>query len=451
MNLTNKKIALVSLGCDKNLIDSEVMLGLLRDAGADIIVDESTADIVIINTCGFIKAAVEESTEAIENMFSEKNKDAKVIVAGCMAERYKEEIYEKFPDVAAVIGTGEYENIVSIINDIYISDGARVSKFSEAFGCVPEEMMKNRMVSTPSHYAYIKIAEGCDNHCTYCAIPSIRGKLKSREIEAITEEAKTLAARGIKELIVIAQDTSIYGVDLYGEPKLHSLLRKFSEIEGIEWIRVLYCYPEHIYDELINEIAENEKICKYIDMPIQHSDDNVLKRMGRRGTNAELRSVIGELRKKIPEIAVRTTIITGFPGETEEEFNNLLGFVNEMRFEKLGAFAYSREEGTPADLMQGHLPEKVKRKRMGKIMEAQQAISSEKCRERVGKEVEVIIDNIYEKGVYIGRTQADCPDVDGVVLVRSGKELANGAIVRVMVGDCYEYDLIGDVINEFTE
>ena len=371
------KIAFVSLGCDKNLMDSEIMLGLIEEEGYIITPDESDADIIIVNSCGFIMDANEEAIDNILRIADYKinGKLYGIIVTGCMAQRYKEEIFKSLPEVDAVVGTGDFEKIGEVIKAL--TEGKKqVKLITDSNNKLREENSLKRKISTAGGFAYLKIAEGCDNLCTYCTIPSLRGKYRSRTMESLLSEARMLSENGVKEIIIIAQDTSMYGTDIYGKKALPNLLRKISEIDGIEWIRILYCYPENITDELIDEIYKNDKICQYLDMPIQHSDDKILKRMGRKSTREGLLSVIGKIREKMPDFCVRTTLIVGFPGETEENFNNLVNFVKEAEFDRLGVFTYSREENTPAYKMRDQIDEDVKKQRKDYIMELQKSISS---------------------------------------------------------------------------
>ena len=368
-------IAFISLGCDKNRVDSEVMLGILKERGYNPVSDESDADIIVINTCCFIKDALEESIETIIEtaQYKEEGKCRGIIVAGCLAQRYEKEIFEEMPEVDAVIGTAAYESVADVADRI-LGGEKRIKVIEDIDTHMNEENAGKRIISTSGHYAYLKISEGCDNHCTYCIIPKLRGKHRSRTMESLVEETKQLAEAGVKELLVVAQDTSIYGRDIYGKPMLHELLKKLCAVEGIEWIKLLYCYAETLTDETIQAMAEEDKICKYIDIPIQHGSDTVLKRMGRRSSRKLITDKIAALRKAMPDICIRTTIITGFPGETEEEFEELADFVKELRFDKLGVFTYSPEEGTPAAEMKDQIDERVKEERKDYIMELQKTI-----------------------------------------------------------------------------
>ena len=448
----NKKILLVSLGCDKNLVDSEMMLGMVAEKGFSITDDENKADIIVINTCCFINDAKQESIDTILQMAElKKNGSLKaLIVSGCLAERYREEIQKEIPQVDAVIGTTAFDQIAEAIDEVLEGNGRN---HYEDLNAVPIAG-KKRVVTTGGHYAYLKIAEGCDKHCTYCIIPKIRGKYRSIPMEILLEDAKKLAEDGIKELILVAQETTLYGMDIYGEKRLAELLRELAKIDGLSFIRLLYCYPEEITDELIQVIKEEPKICHYLDMPIQHASDAILKRMGRRTSNQDLIEKISTLRKEIPDICIRTTLITGFPGETAKDFKQLKDFVTQIRFDRLGVFAYSAEENTPAAKMKKQVPAFIKNARKNKIMKLQQAIAFEKAEEAIGKDVQVLIEGkLPEDGVFIGRTYKDAPNVDGYIFVRSDRDLMTGAVINVSVTGSHEYDLIGEEIyeNEFTE
>ncbi len=441
-------IAFVSLGCDKNRVDSEVMLGILREKGYTLVSDENEADIIVINTCCFIKDALEESVETIIEMAEYKNggRCKGLIVAGCLAQRYEQEIFNEMPEVDAVIGTTAYESVADAADRILVGE-----KNIKILKSIDDSMYENnaskRILSTPGHYAYLKISEGCDNHCTYCVIPKMRGKHRSRTIESLVEETEILAKDGVKELLVVAQDTSIYGRDLYGKPMLHELLRKLCEVDGIEWIRLLYCYAETLTEDTIKTMAEEDKICNYIDIPIQHGSDTVLKRMGRRTSSGLIAEKISALRKAMPDICIRTTIITGFPGESDEEFNELAAFVEKMKFDKLGVFTYSPEEGTPAAEMDNQIDEELKEKRKDYIMELQKRISAEKCDEMTGTTVKVIVDGrIPEDKVYCGRSYKDAPDIDGMVFFSSDYEIMSGDFADVKINEASDYDLIGEAV-----
>ena len=464
-----KNVLFVSLGCDKNLVDSEKMLGLLNEAGYRVAQEESEADAIVVNTCCFIHDAKEESVETILEMaeWKKKGRLKALIVTGCMAQRYQDEIQQEIPEVDAVIGTTGYTEIVPILDEILAEAEASQKEAAveepkeksfvnccPSIDLLPASLADKRVVTTGGYTAYLKIAEGCNKRCTYCIIPYIRGHYRSFPMEDLLEEARKLAEGGVKELILIAQETTVYGMDCYGRKALPELLTKLCEIEGIEWIRILYCYPEEITDELIAVMKKEKKICHYLDIPIQHSEDTILKRMGRRTNRAELVSLVEKLRKEIPDIVLRTTLITGFPGETEEEFKNMVDFVDSMEFDRLGVFPYTAEEGTKAAEMDGQITEEVKESRRDEIMALQQEISADKAASRIDDEMSVLIEGyLYEDDIYIGRTYMDAPKVDGNVFVRAEEELISGDIVPVRITGANEYDLMGDVIyaDEFTE
>ena len=464
-----KNVLFVSLGCDKNLVDSEKMLGLLNEAGYRVAQEESEADAIVVNTCCFIHDAKEESVETILEMaeWKKKGRLKALIVTGCMAQRYQDESQQEIPEVDAVIGTTGYTEIVPILDEILAEAEASQKEAAveepkeksfvnccPSIDLLPASLADKRVVTTGGYTAYLKIAEGCNKRCTYCIIPYIRGHYRSFPMEDLLEEARKLAEGGVKELILIAQETTVYGMDCYGRKALPELLTKLCEIEGIEWIRILYCYPEEITDELIAVMKKEKKICHYLDIPIQHSEDTILKRMGRRTNRAELVSLVEKLRKEIPDIVLRTTLITGFPGETEEEFKNMVDFVDSMEFDRLGVFPYSAEEGTKAAEMDGQITEEVKESRRDEIMALQQEISADKAASRIDDEMSVLIEGyLYEDDIYIGRTYMDAPKVDGNVFVRAEEELISGDIVPVRITGANEYDLMGDVIyaDEFTE
>ena len=464
-----KNVLFVSLGCDKNLVDSEKMLGLLNEAGYRVAQEESEADAIVVNTCCFIHDAKEQSVETILEMeeWKKKGRLKALIVTGCMAQRYQDEIQQEIPEVDAVIGTTGYTEIVPILDEILAEAEASQKEAAveepkdksfvnccPSIDLLPASLADKRVVTTGGYTAYLKIAEGCNKRCTYCIIPYIRGHYRSFPMEDLLEEARKLAEGGVKELILIAQETTVYGMDCYGRKALPELLTKLCEIEGIEWIRILYCYPEEITDELIAVMKKEKKICHYLDIPIQHSEDTILKRMGRRTNRAELVSLVEKLRKEIPDIVLRTTLITGFPGETEEEFKNMVDFVDSMEFDRLGVFPYSAEEGTKAAEMDGQITEEVKESRRDEIMALQQEISADKAASRIDDEMSVLIEGyLYEDDIYIGRTYMDAPKVDGNVFVRAEEELISGDIVPVRITGANEYDLMGDVIyaDEFTE
>ena len=446
------RIHLISLGCDKNLVDAEGMSGLLRAAGHELTDDDTKADVIIVNTCCFIGDAKEESINTILEA-AKRKEDAcakALIVTGCLAERYREEIKAELPEVDAIVGTTAWPQIVSVIGEVTAAHAAPVERTQSIDA--PIEDVRARVVSTPGHYAYLKIAEGCDKHCTYCVIPKVRGAYRSRPMEQLVAEAQTLAAGGVKELILVAQETTLYGADLYGKKSLPALLRALSGIDGIEWIRVLYCYPEEITDELIAEVRDNKKVCKYLDIPIQHAADGILKRMGRRTTHDELTAIVRKLRTEIPDIVLRTTLIAGFPGETEEDHQVLCDFVKELRFDRLGVFEYSKEEGTPAAAMKGQIRKNVKRARRNALMEIQQRISAERTASLVGKRFTVMVEGrLAEDNVLVGRTYMDAPDVDGLFFVDSGAAPVSGTMLTAVVTNATEYDLYGEICDESAE
>lgn len=441
------KILFVSLGCDKNLVDTEMMLGKLLAKGYEFTDDETEADIVVVNTCCFIGDAKEESINALLEMAElRKSGQLKVLVAaGCLAQRYKEEIQEEIPEVDAIVGTTAIDSIVEAIDEVL--EGRGQNHYAD-LNAKPLTGV-NRVMTTGGHFAYLKIAEGCNKHCTYCIIPKVRGDFRSVPMESLVQEAEELAEKGVKELILVAQETTLYGMDLYGKKSLPELLRKLAQVSGIFWIRILYCYPEEITDELIQTIKEEPKVCKYLDIPIQHASDAVLKRMGRRTNQKQLREMIEKLRREIPEICLRTTLITGFPGETEEDHEELMQFVDEMEFDRLGVFTYSQEEDTPAAIMPDQIPEEVKEERQAEIMELQQAIAFEKAEDMVGKVLTVMVEGkIAEEDAYVARTYRDAPNVDGYLFVNTGANLMTGDLVKVLVTDSNEYDLIGEIYND---
>ena len=444
------KVLFISLGCDKNLADSEEMLGLLTGKGHEIVDSEEEAEVIVINTCCFIHDAKEESVENILEMAEYKKAGTckVLIVTGCMAQRYKEEIIQEIPEVDAVLGTTSYMDILKAIDEA--CEGKHFQEFRD-INELPEDSGR-RVLTTGGHYGYLKIAEGCDKHCTYCIIPSLRGRFRSVPQERLIAQAEYMAEQGVKELILVAQETTMYGTDLYGKKTLHLLMKELCKIKGIRWIRVLYCYPEEIYDELIQVMKEEKKICHYLDLPIQHASDRILKRMGRRTTRAQLTATIEKLRKEIPDIVLRTTLITGFPGETEADHQEVMEFVDEMEFDRLGAFTYSPEEGTPAETMEGQIPEEVKEERRDEIMELQQEISLEKGNDRIGQELLVMIEGkVSGESAYIARTYGDAPKVDGYIFVQTGELLMTGDFAKVRVTGALEYDLIGELADEYTE
>ncbi len=441
-------VLFVSLGCDKNLVDSEVMLGLLRDKGYSLTNEEAEADIIVINTCCFIHDAKEESIQTILEMaeYKELGRLQVLLVTGCLAERYKSEILSEIPEVDAVLGTTATDKIVEAIEDALSGNKTEYYADLQALP-LPET---NRVNTTGGYFSYLKIAEGCDKHCTYCIIPSLRGNYRSIPMERLIREAQFLAEGGVKELTLIAQETTVYGVDLYGKKMLPELLDRLCEIEGIEWIRLLYCYPEEITDELIATMKRQPKICHYLDMPIQHSADTVLKRMGRRTTHKELDELILKLRREIPDIALRTSLITGFPQETEEEHQELLEFVKSAGFERLGVFTYSKEENTAAARMKGQITKKVKVQRQKELMKLQQQISKKRGEEKVGRILRVMIEGkLPEDDIFIGRSYMDAPNVDGFVFVHSRDSYLSGEFVDVKITQAKEYDLIGEAISDW--
>ncbi len=436
------KLLPVSLGCDKNLVDSEHMLALLCSAGYELCDDENEADVILVNTCCFIHDAKQESINTILEMARLKDKKLKaLIVCGCLADRYREEIFSEIPEVDAVVGSLEWEGIVKVIDsclDLHNpeSDETRTS-------------LRGRIVTTPGHFEYLKIAEGCNKHCSYCIIPKLRGRYRSVPMDELLAEAGLLAGRGVKELILVAQETTLYGIDLYGKKALPELLCKLSEISGIEWIRVMYAYPEEITDELIDVMSTNRKICHYLDMPIQSGSDSVLRRMGRLTDQTRIRDTVKKLRDRIPDICIRTTLISGFPGESQEDHEETYRFVNEMEFDRLGVFAYSREEGTAAYDFRPQVDEKTASKRQAELYELQQAVSYELSQGLIGKTIQVIVDGyLPEDDVYVARSYRDAPDVDGMVFVYSDRELVTGDMVNVLVTDAREYDLEGKLTDE---
>lgn len=452
-----KKVAFTSLGCDKNRVDSEVMLGILQKNGYTAVADEAEADIIVVNSCCFIKDALEESIETILEMAQYKDPEVGnckgLIVAGCLGQRFEKEFFDELPEVDAIVGTTAYESIAEVADEI-LAGKEQVKQLGSIDLAMQDENGKLRVLSTAPYFAYLKISEGCDNHCTYCVIPKMRGKHRSRKMESLIEEATMLAQQGVKEIVIVAQDTSIYGRDLYGKPMLHELLKQLNAIEGIAWIRLLYCYPETLTEETIEAMAACEKVCHYIDMPIQHGNDAVLKRMGRKSSQAMIREKVAKLRAAMPDIAIRTTLIVGFPGESEEEFADLMQFVQEMRFERLGVFSYSREEGTAAARMENQIDDERKEERRDIIMDLQKSIAASLCEAEVGKEMEVLIEGkLPEEAIFCGRTRRDAPDIDGLVFVSSEEELYSGDFVTVRIREAGDYDLMGDVVygNESAE
>ena len=439
------KILFISLGCDKNLVDTEVMLGLLASRGYEMTDDEAQADVIVINTCCFIHDAKEESIQNILEMaeYKKQGKIRALIVTGCLAQRYRQEIIDEIPEVDEVLGTTAYDKILDAVDAALAGEHSVMLSDLDALP-LPDT---KRLVTTGGHFAYLKIAEGCDKHCTYCIIPKIRGNFRSVPMEHLLKEAQELADQGVKELILVAQETTLYGKDLYGEKSLHILLKKLCKISGIRWIRILYCYPEEITDELIRVMKEESKICHYLDLPIQHANDTILGRMGRRTSKQELVDIIGKLRSEIPDICLRTTLITGFPGETKEQHEELMEFVDEMEFDRLGVFTYSPEEDTPAAEMPDQIDEEVKLDRQADLMELQQEIAFDNAQDMVGREVLVMIEGkVADENAYVGRTYRDAPNVDGLIFINTDEELLSGDFARVKVTGAIDYDLIGELL-----
>ena len=441
------KILFVSLGCDKNLVDTENMLGILKNKGFEFTDDEWEADIIAINTCCFIGDAKQESINTILEM-AEHKKDARckvLVVAGCLAHRYQDEIIKEIPEVDAFVGTSSYDKIADMINSVLEEKG--ISNFVEDANRMPM-VEADRIVTTPGYYEYLKIAEGCDKHCTYCVIPKVRGSFRSFPIEYLVNQTKKLVEGGVKEIILVAQETTLYGVDLYGKKSLPKLLHKLGLIEGLEWIRILYCYPEEINDELIEAIKNQPKVCHYLDMPIQHASDNILKRMGRRTSKQELTDIVAKLRREIPDIALRTTLITGFPGETDVDHEEVMQFIDECEFDRLGVFTYSREEDTVAAQMPDQIDEEIKEKYRDELMQLQQEISADRSAAMIGRIVRVMIEGfIPEDNTYVGRSYKDAPNVDGLVFVECDRELMSGDFIDVKITGSTEYDLIGTIVE----
>lgn len=445
-----KKVLFLSLGCDKNLVDSEMMLGMLAERGYSFTDDENEADAVVVNTCCFIGDAKEESVNTILEM-AELKKSGQVkalVVTGCLAQRYREEIRKEIGEVDAVIGTTAIDELPAVLDGVF--DG----KTAERYRQLDEKPLtdKRRIMTTGGHYAYLKIAEGCDKHCTYCIIPKVRGPYRSVPVESLLREAQELVDQGVKELILVAQETTVYGQDLYGHKALPELLKKLCRIEGLVWIRILYCYPEEIDDALIQVIRTEEKICHYLDIPVQHASDSILKRMGRRTNREELTNIVNKLRREIPDICLRTTLIAGFPGETETDYETLLTFVEETAFDRLGVFPYSQEEDTPAAEMPDQIPEEVKQERCDALMALQQEIAFDAAAGMEGRLVTAMIEGkVADEDVYVARTYKDAPDVDGYLFVQTGRELMTGDFVQVRITGSHEYDLIGELEDESAE
>ncbi len=443
-------ILFISLGCDKNLVDSEKMLGLLAKKGYEITNTEDQADIIVVNTCCFIHDAKEESIQTILEM-AEHRKNGRckaLVVTGCLAQRYQEEITKEIQEVDAVLGTAAFDEIVDVVEEVL--KGQKCLKFEDIDRLALPEV--HRIVTTGGHYAHLKIAEGCDKHCTYCIIPKIRGNFRSVPMEQLLQEAQELADQGVKELILVAQETTLYGMDIYGKKSLHILLHELCKIKGIRWIRVLYCYPEEIYDELIQAIRTEKKICHYLDLPIQHASDRILKRMGRRTSKQQLTEIVKKLRREIPDIALRTTLITGFPGETQEDHQELMAFVDEMEFDRLGVFTYSQEENTPAAQMEDQIPDKIKEERQAELMELQQEIVFDKNEAMKGRKMLAMVEGyLSDENVYVARTYADAPGVDGYLFLETGETLMSGDFVKAKITGALEYDLIGEIDDESAE
>ena len=446
------KLLFISLGCDKNLVDSEVMLGELSKKGYSFTEDETEADVIVVNTCCFINDAKEESVNTILEMAEYKNSGncKALIVTGCLAERYRQEIIDEIPEVDAVLGTTSFDHICEAVEEAL--GGNHLTKFDDLQKLVKTET--NRILTTGGHYAHLKIAEGCDKHCTYCIIPKIRGTFRSVPMEQLVEEAKVLVSQGVKELILVAQETTLYGVDLYGEKSLHKLLKELCKIPGLYWIRIQYCYPEEIYEELIQTIATEPKICHYLDLPIQHCNDAILKKMGRRTNKQQLIDKIEQLRAAIPDIALRTTLIAGFPGETPEAHEEMMQFVNDMEFDRLGCFAYSAEEDTPAAGFVDQVAQDLKEEWRDEIMELQSEVCADLAEDMIGTELYVMVEGkVADEPAYIGRTYKDAPGVDGYIFIQTGEALMSGDFVKVRVTGAIDYDLIGEIADadEFTE
>lgn len=444
--MKNKKLLFISLGCDKNLVDSEFMIGMLATEGVVLCDDETEADIIIINSCCFINDAKEESINTILEMaeYKKNGKCKALIVTGCLSQRYQDEIKKEIPEVDAILGTNSYDSICEAVKETL---NQHFYKNVATLEGLPK-LTNKRTITTGGHFAYLKIAEGCNKNCTYCIIPSIRGRYRSVPIEELVEQAKELAENGVRELILVAQETTLYGMDLYGEKSLHKLLDELNQIPGLFWIRIMYCYPEEIYEELIEAMIRNKKVCHYLDMPIQHCNDEILKKMARRTNRKELESRISYLRERIPDITLRTTLICGFPGETEEMHEELMQFINDMEFDRLGAFAYSQEEGTVAASLPNQVEEEVKLDWQADVMELQEEVIFDKNETLIGMTTFALIEGkVADENVYIGRTYRDAPNVDGYIFINTDVELMTGDIVKVQVIGAHEYDLIGEMIK----
>ena len=449
-------ILMVSLGCDKNLCDSEAMLGLLAKHNYNITNDEQEADAIIVNTCSFIKDAMEESVNTVLEMAKLKQQNLKyLIVTGCMAQRFKDEIFDEIPEIDACLGTSSFDKILDVIEELKARDGIEDAEEISVYDDIDRLATiteSNKVITSGTFMGYLKIAEGCDKFCTYCVIPHIRGHYRSVPMEQLLKEAEYMASQGIEELVLVAQETTCYGKDLYGEKRLHVLVRELAKIDGIKWIRLMYCYPEEIYDELIDCFKEEPKLLHYIDMPMQHSEDVILKRMGRRTDCASIEAVIGKLREAAPDIAIRTSLIAGFPGETQEEHEALMAFLDEQELDRVGVFTYSREDGTPAATFENQIDEETAEQWRNEIMELQQEISLDKNETFVGKIMQVIIEGYSsDDDVYVGRTYRDAPGVDGLVFVNCDYELMSGQIVDVRINEVGPYDMIGGIVDESAE
>lgn len=449
-------ILMVSLGCDKNLCDSEAMLGLLAKHNYNITNDEQEADAIIVNTCSFIKDAMEESVNTVLEMAKLKQQNLKyLIVTGCMAQRFKDEIFDEIPEIDACLGTSSFDKILDVIEELKARDGIEDAEEISVYDDIDRLATiteSNKVITSGTFMGYLKIAEGCDKFCTYCVIPHIRGHYRSVPMEQLLKEAEYMASQGIEELVLVAQETTCYGKDLYGEKRLHVLVRELAKIEGIKWIRLMYCYPEEIYDELIDCFREEPKLLHYIDMPMQHSEDAILKRMGRRTDRASIETVIGKLREAAPDIAIRTSLIAGFPGETQEDHEALMAFLDEQELDRVGVFTYSREDGTPAATFENQIDEETAEQWRNEIMELQQEISLDKNETFVGKIMQVIIEGYSsDDDVYVGRTYRDAPGVDGLVFVNCDYELMSGQIVDVRINEVGPYDMIGGIVDESAE
>lgn len=449
-------ILMVSLGCDKNLCDSEAMLGLLAKHNYNITNDEQEADAIIVNTCSFIKDAMEESVNTVLEMAKLKQQNLKyLIVTGCMAQRFKDEIFDEIPEIDACLGTSSFDKILDVIEELKARDGIEDAEEISVYDDIDRLATiteSNKVITSGTFMGYLKIAEGCDKFCTYCVIPHIRGHYRSVPMEQLLKETEYMASQGIEELVLVAQETTCYGKDLYGEKRLHVLVRELAKIDGIKWIRLMYCYPEEIYDELIDCFKEEPKLLHYIDMPMQHSEDAILKRMGRRTDRASIETVIGKLREAAPDIAIRTSLIAGFPGETQEDHEALMAFLDEQELDRVGVFTYSREDGTPAAIFENQIDEETAEQWRNEIMELQQEISLDKNETFVGKIMQVIIEGYSsDDDVYVGRTYRDAPGVDGLVFVNCDYELMSGQIVDVRINEVGPYDMIGGIVDESAE